>query len=237
MKIKDPLLLRCIGRVGAGVIRCWMRTLRVRVHSEDPAVDPRVSRRGYLYCLWHETLLMPTAVFSDCGIHLLISQHRDGEYITRIVQQLGFVVARGSTTRGAVRAVRELSRSAENANLAITPDGPRGPRRVMQNGAVYLASRGGLAIVPIGFAFERAWRASSWDRFVLPRPFSKATCYIGHPIVVPRDADVQELAEYHKLMSEAMDLASIKAELLLAEKFEKKPRIRAGRPSALSNLD
>jgi lysophospholipid acyltransferase (LPLAT)-like uncharacterized protein len=236
MKIDAPILLRFIGLAGAGLLRCWMGTLRVRVHSEDPAADPRVATRGFLYCLWHEALLMPTAIFADRGIHLLISQHRDGEYITRIVQRLGFSVARGSTTRGAVRAVRELGRSAGSANLAITPDGPSGPRRVMQNGTVYLASRGGLAVVPMGFAFDRAWRASSWDRFVLPRPFSRAACFLGVPIAVPHKADAEELAEHHRIVSEAMDRATSQAELLLAGTIQDGQRIRSGRPSSSSKV-
>jgi lysophospholipid acyltransferase (LPLAT)-like uncharacterized protein len=216
MKIEHPSVLRLIGWAGARLLRCWIRTLRVRVHSEVPAADPRTATQGFLYCLWHETILMPAAVFGYRGIHLLISQHHDGEYISRIVQQLGFAVVRGSTTRGAVRAVRELGRSANSANLAITPDGPRGPRRVLQNGAVYLASRGGLAIVPMGYAFDRPWRASSWDRFVLPRPFTRAACFLGTPIPVPRDADAALLAHHHRLVSDAMDRATSQAELLLA---------------------
>jgi lysophospholipid acyltransferase (LPLAT)-like uncharacterized protein len=233
MKFEHPSLLGFIGWSGARLLRCWMGTLRVRVHSEVPESDPRTTTRGYLYCLWHETLLMPTAVFANCGIQLLISQHRDGEYITRIVQHLGFAVVRGSTTRGAVRAVRELGRSASSSNLAITPDGPRGPRQVLQNGAVYLASRAGLAIVPMGFAFDRPWRAASWDRFVLPRPFTRAACYLGTPIPVPRDADAAELADHHRRVSDAMNRSASEAELLLAEPVSggRRTRVHSGHRS------
>ena len=216
MKLDHPILMGFAGRAGAGLLRVWMRTLRVSVHCEVPEADPRTATRGYLYCLWHETLLMPAVLFADCGLHLLISQHRDGEIITRIVRRLGYSVVRGSTTRGAVRAVRELGRSASDANLAITPDGPRGPRRVLQNGAVYLASRGGLAIVPMCFAFDRPWRAASWDRFVLPKPFSRAACFLGAPIPVPRDANSAEMAVQQKIVSDAMARATSQAELMLA---------------------
>ncbi len=216
MKIAHPSLLRLIGWAGEKLLRCWMGTLRVRVHSEVPEADPRVAQRGYLYCLWHETILMPAVLFADQGMHLLISQHRDGEYITRIVQRLGYNVVRGSSTRGAVRAVRELARSAGTATTAITPDGPKGPRQVLQNGTVYLASRGGLEVVPMTFAFDRPWRAASWDRMVVPRPFSRAICVLGTPIPVPRDADAAELAHYHELLSVEMDRSTNKAELLLA---------------------
>jgi lysophospholipid acyltransferase (LPLAT)-like uncharacterized protein len=234
MKFNHPVLLQFIGWAGAGTLRAWVHTINVRVHSELPEADPRTATQGYLYCLWHETLLLPAAVFADRGIHLLISQHNDGEYITRIVEQLGFKVVRGSTTRGAVRAVRELARSAESANLAITPDGPKGPRQVLQNGALYLASRTGLAIVPMGLAFERPWRASSWDRFVLPRPFTRAACVFASPMSVPRDADAVELEHHHRLVSDAMERAASDAERLLAGRLSgrRRSRVDAGRLSA-----
>lgn len=230
MKIEHPALLGFVGRAGAGLLRNWMRTVRVRVESEVPEADPRVATRGYLYCLWHETMLLPAALFADRNIHVLISQHHDGEYISRIVRRLGFSVVRGSTTRGAVRAVRELARSASSANLAITPDGPRGPRQVLQSGAVYLASRGGLAIVPMGFAFDRPWRAASWDRFVLPRPFSRAACVIAAPIAVSPEADSAELADLNRIVGEAMDRATSRSELLLAGPTPggRRPRVPSG---------
>ncbi len=195
-KLDHPVLMKFIGWAGARVLRGFgmQGTLRARVHCEAPEADPRTAERGYLYCMWHETMLMPAAFFAHRGIHILISQHNDGEYIARIVRNLGYIPVRGSTSRGALRAVREMSRSAERGNLAITPDGPRGPRQTLQDGAVYLASRAGLSIVPMGFAFERPWRASSWDRFILPRPFSRAACFFGEPIPVPRDADAAAAA-------------------------------------------
>jgi hypothetical protein len=238
MKINHPIVLRFIGWAGAGLLRRWIGSLRVRVHSEDPAADPRVATRGFLYSLWHETLLAPAALFADRGIHLLISQHHDGELITRIVRRLGFAVVRGSTTRGAVCAVRELRRSASSANLAITPDGPRGPRQIMQNGAVYLASRTGLAIVPMGLAFDRPWRAASWDRFILPRPFSRTACVFAAPIAVPRDADAEGLAECQQRVSEAMGRAASQAEALLADRSRpsvRRRRFPGTKPAAASS--
>ena len=141
MKIEHPALLRFIGWGGAGLLRRWIGTIRVDVRCEAPEADPRTATRGFVYCLWHETMLLPAVVFADRGIRILISQHNDGEYIARIVRRLGFAVVRGSSTRGAVRAVREMARSAGLGNLAITPDGPKGPREELQNGAVFLASR------------------------------------------------------------------------------------------------
>src|SRR5689334_13730985 len=86
MKLQHPAFFRFTGWAGSRVLRRWIGTMKVRIHSEVPEADPRVATQGYLYALWHETLLMPAALFADRGIHLLISQHNDGEYITRIVQ-------------------------------------------------------------------------------------------------------------------------------------------------------
>jgi hypothetical protein len=239
MRIEHPALLRFIGWGGAGVLRRWIGTIRVDVRCEAPEADPRTATRGFVYCLWHETMLLPAVVFADRGIHILISQHNDGEYIARIVRRLGFAVVRGSSTRGAVRAVRELARSASLGNLAITPDGPKGPRQELQNGAVFLASRAGLAIVPLGFAFERPWRAASWDRFVLPRPFTRAACFVGAPIAVPPGADAAGLAESHRLVGDAMARAAGRAELMLAGATggKRRPHVAPGRRARVEVQD
>lgn len=216
MRIRSPKLFAAIGRIGAILLRLWIRTLRIRIHTETFAVDPRRFTRGFIYAFWHETMVVPAVVFARFGIHVLISQHHDGEIITQVVRSLGFGVVRGSTTRGAVRALRELARQAGHANLAITPDGPRGPRRQLQDGVVYIASRAGLAVVPIGFAFDRPWRMPSWDRFVAPRPFTRVVAYAGDAVTVPKDADKATLAEMSRRIAAEMDRVTTLAEKLIA---------------------
>jgi lysophospholipid acyltransferase (LPLAT)-like uncharacterized protein len=118
-------------------------------------------------------MLLPAYHYARPDIKVLISTHADGQLIAEACQRLGFALARGSSTRGGVEAVRDMLR-ANDTHLAVTPDGPRGPRRRVQAGVVYLAARTGLPIVPVGFAARRPWRAKSWDRFAVPRPFSRA---------------------------------------------------------------
>jgi hypothetical protein len=152
-------------------------------------MNPYDSRHSgeYIYASWHETIL----AFAFVGMpalyrtQVLISQHQDGEYITQIVERLGARVARGSTTRGGRAGLLEMVHARKHMHLAITPDGPRGPRRRLQLGAIYLASRTGLPIVPLGFGFSNAWRARSWDRFAVPLPFSQLVCLAGQPTQVP----------------------------------------------------
>ncbi len=189
MRIRSKLLNKLVGVAGAGLLIAWRRTLSLRIRCPIPELNPCDSRhRGeYIYASWHESIL----AFCFLGLpflyktQVLISQHQDGEYITQIVERLRARVARGSTTRGGQAGLLEMAHVGKNMHLAITPDGPRGPRRRLQRGAIFLASHTGMPIVPLGFGFSNAWRARSWDRFVVPIPFSHMTCVAGHSICVP----------------------------------------------------
>ncbi|OAI41653.1 hypothetical protein AYO40_02650 [Planctomycetaceae bacterium SCGC AG-212-D15] len=206
MKLRNPTLIRIIARLGAWLIRLWMSTLRYRFHWMGPIVDPRSPELAerYLYAFWHECMLAPAYNFGQPDISILISQHADGELIAAISRHLGFNVVRGSTTRGGAEAVRQMVRVGRDAHLAITPDGPRGPRRTVQAGVVYLAARTGLPIIPFGVGFRRAWRAGSWDRFAVPRPWTLATFVVGAPIRVPPDADRDLLERYRCEIEQTM---------------------------------
>jgi lysophospholipid acyltransferase (LPLAT)-like uncharacterized protein len=182
-------LVPFIAAAVAIVIRLWMSTMRVRIVAADgqqhPA-DPQKNR--FLYAFWHEGLLAPIA--TKPKIRVLISQHTDGEFIAQICQHLGIGVVRGSTARGGCQALLHMIRDQDQTtHLGITPDGPRGPRRELKAGVVMIASQSGLAIVPTGIGFVRAWRFASWDRFVLPCPGSMMVGVVGEPIFVPRDLD------------------------------------------------
>jgi lysophospholipid acyltransferase (LPLAT)-like uncharacterized protein len=213
MKIRHPWLIKALGFVVAWVVRLWICTLRYRYRPLGPSVEPRDWKPGehYLFAFWHENMLLLAHHYARPDIRVLISQHADGQLIAEACRHLGFGLVRGSTTRGGVEAVRQMLRLGHSTHLAITPDGPRGPRRRVQPGVIYLAARTGMPIVPIGIGFQRPWRMRSWDRFVLPRPWSRAACVTGVPIHIPPDADKDQL-EPHRLrleqaMSEAGDLA------------------------------
>jgi lysophospholipid acyltransferase (LPLAT)-like uncharacterized protein len=169
----------------------WRRTLDLCVACPDPRVNPYDPRHAgeYIYLTWHESIL--AFVFFGLPVlpkaQVLISQHGDGETITQIVKRLRGHVVRGSSTRGGRQALLEMTKLSKKMHTAITPDGPRGPRRRLQSGAIYLASLTRTPIVPVGFGFENAWRARSWDRFAVPIPFSKLTAVAGWPIHVPSD--------------------------------------------------
>ncbi|HXS01046.1 MAG TPA: lysophospholipid acyltransferase family protein, partial [Pyrinomonadaceae bacterium] len=114
----------------------------------------------------------------------------DGEYIARFIQRFGYGAVRGSSTRGAVGAVIEMARlMREGCTTAFTIDGPKGPRYVAKMGAVLLAKKSGHPIMPVTMALDRYWEMPSWDRFQIPKPFTRARVYVAPPIYVPSDAD------------------------------------------------
>lgn len=163
------LKLHILPPLGAGLIRLLGRTLRIRTEGGEHVDE--LYRKGHhlIIAFWHGRQLMMPLSYRGTGAHILISQHRDGELIHRIVSRFGFRSVRGSTTRGGVAALRELiTLGRSGADLVITPDGPRGPRHVAQPGAVQLAQATGLPIVPLTFGCSKknSSRAgtSSWSR-------------------------------------------------------------------------
>jgi lysophospholipid acyltransferase (LPLAT)-like uncharacterized protein len=214
MKIRHPALIRVLAFVLAWIVRLWIGTLRFRYRPLGPDVLPaeRGMRQRYLYAFWHENMLLPAYQFGGMNIIVLISQHADGQLIAEVCRHLGFGTVRGSTTRGGFEAMRRLLRAGREAHLAITPDGPRGPRRHVQPGLVFVAARTGLPIIPVGFGFRKPWRMKSWDGFVLPKPGSVATCVTDEPIIVPPDSQRDVLAEYFRRVEAGMQRASEAAE-------------------------
>jgi hypothetical protein len=211
MKLRNPSLIRFVAFIASLLIRAWMSTLRFRLFYQEGRVHPADPRRErFIYAFWHETLLAPT--IRKTRVRILISLHADGEFIAQVCRLLGFGVVRGSPKRGGSLALLELLDSAAHAHLIVTPDGPCGPRRQLKLGIVYLASRSGLPIVPIGVGYPRAWRARSWDRFVVPYPFSTMYGVVGPAIHVPPGLDREELERYRQLVEERMLAATAAAE-------------------------
>jgi lysophospholipid acyltransferase (LPLAT)-like uncharacterized protein len=220
MKIQNPILVRAIGSTGAALVWQLGRTLKYHFRYKDPAVDPEVARttgQRYIYAFFHEVTLFPAYYWNWPEMHILISEHRDGELITQVVKRLGFSVVRGSTTRGGVRALREMSLRIDHGHLCVTPDGPRGPRRSVHQGVAYLASRTGLPIVGAGMAFKKPWRAKSWDQFCVPRPFTPAACVVPLAVTVPHDADRDTIESCRIEVERRMQAAMLEAEAWVDE--------------------
>jgi lysophospholipid acyltransferase (LPLAT)-like uncharacterized protein len=215
MKIRHPWLIATAAFLGSLLVRGMCGTLRRSYRALGPNLHPDALDgliQSYIGIFWHENLLLPASLYGRPDIHVLISQHADGELITQVAQRLGFNVVRGSSTRGGVQAVRQCLRVAGNSILAVTPDGPRGPRRRIQEGTIYLAARTGRPIVPIGVGYCRPWRAKSWDRFAIPRLWSRACWVTGAPIPVPADVGRDQLEAYRAQVEAALDYTTDLAE-------------------------
>ena len=159
------------------------------------AFDQRIAAgERCVFAFWHARLLPLVYTHRGRGIVVLISRHRDGELITRIIERLGFRTARGSSTRGGEEGARDMLRLARTgALLAITPDGPRGPAEQVKPGLAFLASRAGIPVIPVATASSSTWVFRSWDRFRVPKLFARVVVSYGVPLTVPRDADAAAL--------------------------------------------
>lgn len=179
--------------LGAALLVLLCKSWRVeRIGTAEREAGRRAGER-WIFALWHARLLPLTVIHRHMDVGVLISQHRDGELIARIVERLGFATGRGSSTRGGEEGARDMLRLAEEGRiLAITPDGPRGPAEQVKPGLIYLASRTGLPIVPVAASARQAWRMRSWDGFRIPWPFAKVMIGYGSPLQVPRPLDEQE---------------------------------------------
>lgn len=196
--------LHWIVRVGTLLIRGLASTWRYRIVGDEGLRACRARGTPVVLALWHGTLLVPIIPHRGEGVAVLISEHRDGEIIARIIERLGLRTVRGSTTRGGGRALVALTRTlAAGGDIAITPDGPRGPREKFAPGALIAAQRSGAAIIAIGVHAPHAWRLKSWDRFTIPKPFSRVTIAYSEPTFVaadsPREA-VELTGDFEELM-------------------------------------
>jgi lysophospholipid acyltransferase (LPLAT)-like uncharacterized protein len=192
-------------RLGPLTLRAWFATIRLRwVGGTHLDPDPR-NRGSAIYVLWHQRLLCFAYTHGRFRGRLLISRSRDGETFARIAAALGFFPIRGSSRRGGLAAMRALlGESGSGYDFGFTPDGPRGPRQVFKMGAVYLASRSGLPIVPITVAYRRCWHVESWDRLQLPWPFTRGVIHVGTPVMVPPALDGADLEAWRLRLEETL---------------------------------
>jgi lysophospholipid acyltransferase (LPLAT)-like uncharacterized protein len=195
------------------VIAALGRTLRWREDGASHLDEVARAGRQPILALWHGRILPATLYFRDRGVVAITSQNFDGEWIARVMRRFGYLQARGSTSRGAKRALLQLRREmGEGRPAAFTVDGPRGPAYRAQPGAVWLAKATGNPVVPFHIESTPCWTAGSWDRTQVPRPWSRVAIAIGEPLYV--DADADETAIEEKRAELERRLASLQARAL-----------------------
>jgi len=174
-----------ISAFGAPVIRALAATWRWHVEGYAHYESIVASGRQPIMAFWHGRILPATVFFKNRGIVVITSQNFDGEWIAGIIRRFGYGTARGSSSRGGARALVQLRRDLAAGHPAgFTLDGPRGPARVAQPGAVFLAGATGYPILPFHFEASRFWEMNSWDRTQVPKPFSRVALAIGAPLHV-----------------------------------------------------
>ncbi|TVP55291.1 MAG: DUF374 domain-containing protein [Gemmatimonadales bacterium] len=186
--------LRSVELGGSAILTLLGGSWRFELRGEEHIRRLRESGTPFIFAFWHAQLLPLAHHHRNEGIVVLVSQHKDGEYIARVIERRGFETVRGSSTRGGVQGLKGLIRAARSGHdLGITPDGPRGPACEVKRGALIAAQLSGLPILPMAAGASRAWRLNSWDRFMIPSPFSRIRIHYGPPLSVPREADDADL--------------------------------------------
>jgi len=191
-------------RVAPVLIRLLSATWRVRVLNDGGWVAHRARGDVYVFAFWHGQMLPLIRQHAGEGVAILISEHRDGELIAQIIERFGLRTVRGSTSRGAARALVSMVRTLEGGiPIGVTPDGPRGPAHSFAPGTLVAAQRAGAPVVAVGVAASRAWRLKSWDAFLIPKPFARVVIAYSDPTPVAandaRDA-AQQAERFRALM-------------------------------------
>ena len=184
-----PLARRLTPALGSWALRLLAATLRLR--REERTVEPLLaSGAPAIFVVWHARILLLPYLYRERGLRVLVSRSEDGAVVAGLVRRLGFVVVRGSSSRGGAQGLRALVRALdEGHSVVLVPDGPRGPREILKPGVVALARMTGAPVVPVALGASSEWRARSWDEFRIPKPFSRCVVRLGEPIAVPRDLD------------------------------------------------
>jgi len=176
---------RALLLLGTGALRILARTWRFQVINPEAIDNLRAAKHAFIFSLWHGQLLPLLWHHREEGVVLLISEHKDGEMVARAAESLGYALVRGSSTHGGDRALISVIRELQSGReVAITPDGPRGPARKYAPGALIAAQRSGAAILPVVAVADKAWRLRSWDEFMIPKPFARVTVAYGDPVAV-----------------------------------------------------
>ncbi len=212
------LKVAAIAGVGYPLASVLGRSYRWRVEGREHIDRLRAAGRPAVFGFWHGRILPTVTYLRDSGLVALVSQNFDGEWIARIVTRLGFDTVRGSSSRGANSAVRQLIRATRSGRSTLFAlDGPRGPAREAKDGAIWLAMATSVPILPLHAEGEHHWTVNSWDRTQVPRPFSRVALVIGEPISVPREVDDASIDEQRARLERALAALEERAHHILKE--------------------
>ena len=195
---------RLIGIIGKIAVDLLFLTTRIEIHGFEEVRYLEETKRA-IAAFWHSRILLISYKFKNWGAAILVSASDDGEYVARIIEKQGHLPIRGSTTRGGRRAMTRLIQYLRDGRPGVViPDGPQGPRFKVQPGVVLMAKKAGIPIVPITYSAKRIKVFNSWDRFILPYPFTTCRMIYGRPVYVPENADKEQEALYTVRLEEEL---------------------------------
>lgn len=235
MRIRSRFLTRLVARTAIGFFSLLLRTCKVVVVVRDPAFKPYrpPSEETHIYSIWHDSLILPIFADRQPQMAALVSQHQDGSYLAETMNLLGFGTVRGSTKRGGVAATRKMMQAADRYHLVLTPDGPRGPRRKLKSGIVFLASHTGRRILPSAYSCRSCWRwQGSWTDLIVPKPFTTVYIVTGELISIPPDLSREQLEAETARVQAAMDNLQHEADRLADKQPDKEQAREWLRPAA-----
>jgi lysophospholipid acyltransferase (LPLAT)-like uncharacterized protein len=203
--LRQRIVLRLIIGAGYWFIRLIGPTLRICISREEGA-QQTVGERPLIGNFWHACIIPATFMCRNLGVRVMSSNSYDGEYMGRIIRKFGFVAVKGSSSRNAVRALLGLRRALQEGwAVAFTLDGPRGPRYKVKPGPVALGRSSGVPLTMFHMGVEKAWVLNSWDRLIIPKPFSRVLVRFGKLITIPTDATDADLEHYTAELQSSLD--------------------------------
>ncbi|HEY6837734.1 MAG TPA: lysophospholipid acyltransferase family protein [Geobacteraceae bacterium] len=214
-KLKNRMAGGLLPKVVYCLVRALYATMRTRVVGGENIQPFHDRGEGVIYIFWHARLLMAPMCYTGKEVYVLISSHGDGEIIANVMRLFRFHLVRGSSSKGGREAFHDMVRLARNdKDLAITPDGPRGPAEVVKHGVANLARLTGKAVIPVSFGASRAKRFSSWDRFMVPYPFSRGVYVMGEPLYYNKGENTEA---FRLRIEEALKAATWRADELAGQ--------------------
>jgi lysophospholipid acyltransferase (LPLAT)-like uncharacterized protein len=209
----NRFLLLLIPSFVAWVMKIWFATCTIKVRNEQHSFPPDTSEENTVVAsFYHYSLPFIFFYFRKYSATAMVSASKDGDYIACLAERLGFKTIRGSKNRKGVEALKSMLRAIKNGETcAIVADGSQGPPKIVQPGAIFLASRGGVPILPIAWSASHHFKIRSWDRTAIPKPFSTIFLYFGEPLSVPAKVRPEEIDEYRDRLQDRLDKINAEA--------------------------
>lgn len=202
----NGLPLRLLPPIVVWLMRLWFASCRVTTHGEENCFKPHEEGKQGIAAFWHYSIIYILYHMRKYTATAMVSSSRDGEYLARVAEQFGFETVRGSKNKKGVQGLKAMLRAVTSGrNAAIVADGSQGPPRVVQAGSILLAARTGVPIIPMVFATSSYYTIDSWDKTIIPKPFSRIDFYYGKPLFVTASLQPEDIENYRLQLEERLN--------------------------------